>query len=178
MFTCIITLYCIHDHSFHFQTQVSRSRRRMRTNNPDHKWNQTSLYISALNAMHTRNDTCYAHCPKEPENCGLGEDKCMVFGKEGPWVSWAHRVRVKHALQGRDYSKEKRTMKQMRLSPRLSKPFSLKIHHKFSLLFNFLIVFCTNTGPFFRGKLENSWIFQNTKVWKCFEQPFDDSIQE
>ena len=56
----------------------------MRTNNPDHKMKPDESIYQCPQCHAYKKRHVLLHCPEEPENCGLGEDKCMVFGKERP----------------------------------------------------------------------------------------------
>jgi hypothetical protein len=56
----------------------------MRTNNPDHKMKPDESIYQCPQCHAYKKKHVLLHCPEEPENCGLGEDKCMVFGMEQP----------------------------------------------------------------------------------------------
>ena len=62
--------------------KVSKSRRRMRTNNPANKMKLDESIYQCPKCRAYKKRHVLLHCPLEAFDCGLGEDKHVIFGKE------------------------------------------------------------------------------------------------
>ena len=64
--------------------KVSKSRRRMRTNNPMNKMKKDESIYQCPKCRAYKKRHLLLHCPREAHDCGLEHDKHMVFGLDRP----------------------------------------------------------------------------------------------